>query len=159
MGLSIPVIGSSCKNKITWVTINLWSEKHDHVLCMDLCLSREAAIDEAAIDRLSAISGWKTDRATRYIYLKIEMLVSCKQMKTQPVIWKVCSYLWISFQKRGTDIKPSDRFKNNWWCPFFSLLGQIRVALAKETIGISINHPNHPLCPGLVFWTAVRMLV
>ena len=66
--------------------------------------------------------------------------------------------LFMNIISETRDIKPSDRFKNNWWCPFFSLLGQIRVALAKVTIGISINHPNHSLGPSLVFWTTVRKL-
>ena len=101
-------------------------------------------------------SGWKKDRTTRYIYLKIEMLVSCKQMETQPVIWKVCMQLFMNIISETRDIKPSDRFKNNWWCQFFSLLSQTRVALTKVTIGISINHPNHSLFPGLVLWTTLR---
>lgn len=125
--------------------INLWSKVWPCVMGVSMhTLSREAV-------GCLLWSGWKKDRKTQYMYSKtIEMLLSCKQTETQPYL-KMCSHLWIFTSETSgykTNFKfkfilPSDRFTNNWWCQFFSLLSQIRLAITIVAIGIAMNHPNH----------------
>ena len=100
-----------CQYKITWIKINLsWKAWSCIMHVSVLSLSREST-------NCLLRSGWKKEIKRRYMYLMIEMLVSCTQMETQPVIWKMCSYWWI-FTSETRDIGPSDRYTNKsyWWC-------------------------------------------
>ena len=98
---------------------------------------------EAATDRLSVYMKW----------LKKGQWAANK-WNTACLLFEKCAVIYeYLLQKWAT--KPSDKLKNNRWCQSFSLLSQVRVAFTK---GVGINHANHSLYPGLIFWTTVRKL-
>lgn len=73
---------------------NIYDEKHDHVLWVYLC----TVYQEKQLVVCYEVAERK-DRKTQYMYSKtIEMLLSCKQMETQPYLKNVQSFKNVYFR-------------------------------------------------------------